>query len=203
MSFKKLNPAIKEALSHNNIETLTPFQELVLPKIKSGVSLFGIGKKGCGKTTALIISTMQKLNSEAFEDAPRALILVENKATALELKEAFLEYTYNTNLRVYTAYEEHSIDAEKDEIYYGQDIIIATPKRLMKLFLLNAINVTQLKLFVIEDAEFAIKNIFYNDVIRIPESIGKCQYIVFAEALTAKIERFQDSFMYNSQVVKV
>ncbi len=203
MSFKKLNPPIKEALLNNTIESPTPFQKLVLPKIKSGVSLFGIGKKGCGKTTALIIAAMQKLNSEAFEDAPRALILVENKATALELKDAFLEYTYNTDLRVYPAYDEHSIDAQKDEIYYGQDIIIATPKRLIKLFLLNAINVTQLKLFIIEDAEFAVKNIFYNDVIRIPESVGKCQYVVFAEAMTAKLERFQDTFMYNSQIVKV
>lgn len=203
MSFKKLNPAIKEALVNKNFENPTAFQKLVLPKVKGGADLFAIGEKGSGKTTAIILSTMQKLNSTAFEDAPRALILVENKSEALALKEAFSEFTRRTDLRVYAAYDEHSIDAQKDEIYFGQDIIIATPKRLNKLFYINSINVTQLKLFIIEDAEFAEKGIYFADVNRIPESIGKCQYLIFAKELTPKLKRFQDTFMYNSQVVKV
>jgi len=202
MSFKKLNPEIKEALINKGFEEPTLFQKRVLPKIKSGVDLYAIGEKNSGKTTAIILSTMQKLGSKAFEDAPRALILVKNKAEALKLKETFLEYTKRTDLRIYAAYEEHSIDAEKDEIYYGQDVIIATPKRLNKLFYINAINVTQLKLFVIEDAGFAEKGVYFADVNRIPESIGKCQYVIFAEKLTDKLLRFQDTFMYNAQTIK-
>ncbi|WP_452596520.1 DEAD/DEAH box helicase [Pontimicrobium sp. MEBiC01747] len=202
MSFKKLNPEIKEALINKGFEEPTSFQKKVLPKIKSGVDLYAIGEKNSGKTTAIILSTMQKLGSKAFEDAPRALILVKDKVEALKLKEAFLEFTKRTNLRIYTAYEEHSIDAEKDEIYYGQDVIIATPKRLNKLFYINAINVTQLKLFIIEDAEFAERGMYFADVNRIPESIGKCQYVIFAEKLTDKLLRFQDTFMFNAQTVK-
>ena len=202
MSFKKLNPEIKEALINKGFEVPTEFQKKALPKIKSGVNLYAIGDKNSGKTTAIIISIMQKLGSKAFEDAPRALILVKDKAEALRLKDAFLEFTKRTDLRIYTAYEEHSIDAEKDEIYYGQDVIIATPKRLNKLFYINAINVTQLKIFIIEDAEFAERGLYFADVNRIPESIGKCQYVVFAEKLTDKLLRFQDTFMYNAQTVK-
>ncbi|WP_452603305.1 DEAD/DEAH box helicase [Pontimicrobium sp. MEBiC06410] len=202
MSFKKLNPEIKEALINKGFEEPTSFQKKVLPKIKSGVDLYAIGEKNSGKTTAIILSTMQKLGSKAFEDAPRALILVKDKVEALKLKEAFLEFTKRTNLRIYTAYDEHSIDAEKDEIYYGQDVIIATPKRLNKLFYINAINVTQLKLFIIEDAEFAERGMYFADVNRIPESIGKCQYVIFAEKLTDKLLRFQDTFMFNAQTVK-
>ncbi len=203
MSFKKLNPEIKEAIENKGFKAPTDFQKAVLPKIKGGVDLYAIGKKNSGKTTAIIISTMQKLGSKAFEDAPRALILVQNKVEALKLKESFLEYTRRTDLRVYASYEEHSIDAEKDEIYYGQDIIIATPKRLNKLFHINAINVTQLKLFVIEDAEFADKGLYFADVNRIPESIGKCQYLIFAEKLSDRLLRFQETFMYNSQIVEI
>ncbi|WAC02572.1 hypothetical protein N7U66_02410 [Lacinutrix neustonica] len=70
MSLKKLNPEIKEALENNNITMLTPFQKAVLPKIKGGADLFCIGDKDAGKTTAIIIATMQKLKSQAFEDAP-------------------------------------------------------------------------------------------------------------------------------------
>ncbi|MDX1271835.1 DEAD/DEAH box helicase [Bizionia paragorgiae] len=203
MSFKKLNPEIKDALITNDIEAPTSFQKLILPKIKSGIDIYGIGKKGVGKTTAMIIGTMQMLGSKAFEDAPRALILVEDKQAALNLQAAFLEFTSRTDLRIYTAYEEHDLEKQKEEIYYGQDIVIATPKRLNKLFFLNAINVTQLKLFIIEDAEFAIKAKYYNDVIRVPESLEKCQFLIFAEELYPKLQRLDDLFMFNAMTIKV
>ncbi|SDZ94581.1 DEAD/DEAH box helicase [Bizionia paragorgiae] len=203
MSFKKLNPEIKDALITNDIEAPTSFQKLFLPKIKSGIDIYGIGKKGVGKTTAMIIGTMQMLGSKAFEDAPRALILVEDKQAALDLQAAFLEFTSRTDLRIYTAYEEHDLEKQKEEIYYGQDIVIATPKRLNKLFFLNAINVTQLKLFIIEDAEFAIKAKYYNDVIRVPESLEKCQFLIFAEELYPKLQRLDDLFMFNAMTIKV
>ncbi|MGB1312715.1 DEAD/DEAH box helicase [Bizionia paragorgiae] len=203
MSFKKLNPEIKDALITNDIEAPTSFQKLILPKIKSGIDIYGIGKKGVGKTTAMIIGTMQMLGSKAFEDAPRALILVEDKQAALDLQAAFLEFTSRTDLRIYTAYEEHDLEKQKEEIYYGQDIVIATPKRLNKLFFLNAINVTQLKLFIIEDAEFAIKAKYYNDVIRVPESLEKCQFLIFAEELYPKLQRLDDLFMFNAMTIKV
>lgn len=202
MSFKKLNPEIKEALITNAIETPMSFQKRILPKIKSGSDIYGIAKKGAGKTTAMIIGTMQMLGSEAFEDAPRALILVENKQAALDLQAAFLTFTRRTDLRVYAAYEEHDIDTQKEDIYIGQDIVICTPKRLNKLFFLNAINVTQLKLFIIEDAEFAIKGKYYNDAIRVPESIEKCQFLIFAEELYPKLKRLDDLFMFNAITIK-
>ncbi|TYB73113.1 DEAD/DEAH box helicase [Bizionia saleffrena] len=202
MSFKKLNPEIKEALITNEIETPTSFQKRLLPKIKSGIDIYGIGKKGAGKTTAMIIGTMQILGSRSFEDAPRALILVKDKQAAIDLKDAFLEFTRRTDLRIYTAYEEHDIDTEKEDIYIGQDIVIVTPKRLNKLFFLNAINVTQLKLFVIEDAEFVIKAKYYNDVIRVPESIEKCQFLILAEELYPKLKRLDDLFMANAITIK-
>ncbi|WP_044398064.1 DEAD/DEAH box helicase [Lacinutrix sp. Hel_I_90] len=202
MSLKKLNTEIKEALDNNNITLLTPFQKAVLPKIKGGADLFCIGDKGCGKTTAIIIATMQKLNSQAFEDAPRALIIVENKAEALRLKEEFTKFCKRTDLRVYTAYEEQTLDQQKEEIYYGQDILIATPKRLNRLFLLNSVNVSQLKLFIIEDAVFAEKGMHFADVNRIPESMEKCQYLIFAEKLTPRLKRFEDTFMFNAQIIK-
>ena len=102
MSFKKLNPEILEALETNNFEVPTAFQKQILPIVKGGANVFCIGNKGCGKTTTLIISVMQKLKSKPEGGAPRALILVETKAEALKLKEAFEKFTKRTGLRIYT-----------------------------------------------------------------------------------------------------
>jgi len=56
-------------------------------------------------------------------------------------------------------------------------------------------------LFIVEDAAFLIRNSAYNDVVRIPQSIPKCQYLVFADRMDPKIERLKDTFMEYSQVI--
>ncbi|WP_055445836.1 DEAD/DEAH box helicase [Lacinutrix mariniflava] len=203
MSFKKLNPEILEALEINNFEAPTPLQKKALPVIKGGANVFCIGSKGCGKTTTIIISVLQKLKCQAEGDAPRALILVETKAQALKLKEEFEKFIKPRTLRVYTAYDEQTLDQQREEIYYGQDILIATPKRLNKLYLMNSLDLSQLKLYIIEDAEFAEKGLYFAAINRIPESIDKCQYLVFSEKLSPRLKRFEETFMFRAQVVKV
>ncbi len=203
MAFKKMNSELLEVLERNNITEPNLFQKAVLPKIKGGANVFCIGEKDCGKTIALIIATIQKLENKAIGDAPRAIILVETKAEALNLKEKFDLFTKQTGLRIYTAYNEQTLDQQREEVYYGQDILIATPKRLNKLYLMNSLDLSQLKLYIIEDAEFAEKGVYFADVNRIPESINKCQYLVFAKKLTPRLKRLEDTFMYNGIVVKV
>lgn len=202
MSFKKLNTPLKEAIERLGYESPTPFQKKVLPKIKSGADLYLLAPKNSGKTTAMIISVIQKLNSEAFEDSPRALIYVKDKEAALALEQKFREFTREMDLRIYCAYEEQNIDDQKDDIYYGVDIVIATPKRLGKLFSMTGIHLGQLQLFILEDAEFLSKSSQFNDVVRIPLSIDKCQYLVFGEKMEPKMERLQDMFMERARVIK-
>ncbi len=203
MSFKKLNPPLKEALDQLGYEGPTPLQKKILPKIKSGADLYALAPAGSGKTTALIISVLQKLDSKAFEDSPRALIYVKDKESALELERRFSEFTGEMDLRIYCAYEEQNIDDQKDDIYYGVDIVIATPKRLGKLFSMTGIHLGQLQLFILEDAEFLSKISNFNDVVRIPLSISKCQYLIFAEKMEPKMERLQDMFMERAHIVKL
>ena len=203
MSFKKLHHLLKDTLEYLEMESPTTFQKLVLPRIKSGANIYGIAPEGAGKTTALIISTIHILKAEAFEDAPRALIIVKDKEAALELEEEFRRYLKNTDLRIFSAYDQPDLDTQKGEIYEGVDIVISTPNKIFRLFKATGINVTQLKLFAVDDAEFLSGNKYYNDLVRIPEHISKCQYLIFSSAMNAKIERFQDSFMAHSEIVEV
>ena len=203
MSFKKLIEPLKNTLENLQFEAPLDFQKVFLPKIKSGSNVFGIAPERSGKTTTLILSVIQKLNGKAFEDVPRAIIVVKNKQDALALRNKFNVFTRHTDLRVYCAYEEQNIEAQRDEIYVGVDVIIATPKRLNKLFLLNSISFSLLKMFIVEDAEFTTISNNFQDINRISESINKCQYVIFAKTFDAKIKRFQETFMYNSQVVEI
>jgi len=203
MPFRKLNEPLKEVLESKGFKEPLPFQKKILSKIKSGANLFGIAPEGSGKTTSIIISTIQKLGSEAFEDAPRALIFVKDKEAALELEQKFKEYTRRMDLRVFAAFDEPNMETQKGEIYSGVDIVIATTKRLNQLFLHSGINLSQLQLFIVEDAGFLIRNKAFIDLIRIPESINKCQYLVFSDKYDAKIERLKESFMAHSQLIEL
>ncbi|MFS4483324.1 DEAD/DEAH box helicase [Hyunsoonleella sp. 2307UL5-6] len=203
MPFKKLITPLKAILEHKGFNTPLPLQKKILSKIKGGASMFVIAPKGSGKTTSIVISVIQKLKGTAFEDAPRALIFVKNKQAALDLELEFNAFKKGNDLRVYCAYDEKPIDTQRDEIYEGTDIVIATPKRLNKIFFLNGINLNKLQLCIIEDAEFLFGNNNLAEVTRTPESISKCQYLVFAEKFDKRFERWQDTFMYNAQVVKL
>ena len=202
MSFKKLIEPLRDILEYRGIEEPLAFQKKILSKIKGGANIFAVAPKGSGKTTSLVLSAIQKLKGEALGDAPRVLVFVKDKKAALELELEFIAFTKGTDLRVYCAYEEKSIDDQRDEIYYGTDIVIATPKRLSKIYFRNGINLNKLQMFIVEDAEFLFGSSSLSKVARIPESLGKCQYLIFTEKFDKRFETWQDRFMYNSQVIK-
>ena len=202
MSFKKLHPLLKESLEHLGFENSNAFQKKLLPTLKGGANAYVIAPRGSGKTTALIIATIHKLKAAAFEDSPRAIIVVKDKGDAIALKEEFERFIKNTDLRIYTLYDEYDIEKQKTEIYPGQDIIIATPARLSKLYFLNGIHLGEVQLFAIEDADYLGRNNAYNHILRLSESISKCQFVIIAEDINSKIKNYENSFMSNAHFVK-
>ncbi len=203
MAFRKLHPALKEIITLLNIETPTPFQQIGIKKIKSGANVYGIAPKDSGKTTSLIISILQKLQCAPEGNAPRAVIIVENKEKAIALHTKFVEFTRYMGIRVYMGYEKLHIDVQKSEIFMGVDVLITTPKNIYQLFLSNGVSLSQLKIFAISEADFLIQRGDLMAITSLSESIKKCQYVVFAEKMSPKLERLQDYFMINSAKVIV
>ncbi|TLP79150.1 DEAD/DEAH box helicase [Maribacter sp. ACAM166] len=202
MSFKKLHPDLLEALERFSIENPTPFQKSSIPIIKSGSNVYCTAPKDSGKTTTLILTTLQKLKCEAVGNAPRAVVIVENKENALELYDAFLAYTKYTEVRVYVGYKELHIDIQKSEIFEGIDILITTPTNLHKLFLLNGVSTSQLLLCSIDDGVFLKQKSEYNAMISITQSIIKCQYVLYSESLHPMLKRFEEHFMERARFIQ-
>jgi superfamily II DNA/RNA helicase len=201
MPFKKLHSHIKEMLTHLEITTPTPFQCSSIPVIKSGANVFCTASKDSGKTTTLILTTSQKLKCEASGNAPRAIVLVENKEKAIALYETFLAYTKHNSLRVYLGHDDVHIDLQKSEIFEGVDILISTPKTMNKLFLSNGVSASQLKIFSIDDAEFLVQHSAYVALLAVTLSIKKCQYVLYSEKMHPKLKRFESYFMEYSKTV--
>ena len=203
MPFKKLHSDIREKLDDLEIITPTPFQSQCIPVIKSGTNLFCTAPKDSGKTTTLILTTLQKLKCQAIGNAPRAVVLVENREKALELYDAFIKHTKFNSLRVYASYEQLHIDMQKSEIFEGIDILISTPKTMYKLMSLNGVSTSQLKIFSIDDAEFLVQKSSYTAVMSITQSINKCQFVLYSEKMHPILKRFKSYFMEYSKIVTI
>ncbi|MCK5815040.1 MAG: DEAD/DEAH box helicase [Flavobacteriaceae bacterium] len=203
MPFKKLHTDIQEKLADLKIITPTAFQSLSIPVIKSGANVFCTAKEDSGKTTTLLLTTLQKLKFEAVGSAPRALVLVENKEKAMELYDGFSAYTRYNSLRVYFAEEKVHIDLHKSEIFEGVDILISTPKGMSILFLNNAVNTSQVKIFSIDDAEFLTLKSAYTALMSITQSLNKCQFVLYSEKMHPILKRLKSNFMEFSKTVSI
>lgn len=201
MSFQKLNAELVEKMTELGITTPTPLQTVFIPKMKSGAHLFVIAPDEAGKTEALIMAVLHKLKMKPKGDNPVALIFAKDKNAVLDLVERFKKYTYGTELRVRTAYDERIINHEKDEIYAGADVVIGTPSRMTKLYFLNGINLNELELIAVHKAEFLVGSPFHTDIDRIAQSV-KAQHIVFAKAPNKYFDRLDELFMQRAQVIQ-
>ncbi len=199
---EKLIKPLVLALTEANIETPTELQAKSLGKLNGGQDLFGVGAKGIGKTTLAVITTINKLKEE-FEDAPRALIIVANKETAIAMKEQFQLLGKDTSLRYSLAIEGVKIEKQFEEIYFGTDVVIGTTKRVMEIYFKQSLNLNKLKLFILDDAETQIKDALQGDIDRLVQSLPKCQHLVFTNELNAKIEKLTSKLMVNPFIVEV
>jgi superfamily II DNA/RNA helicase len=203
MPFKKLHPIIKEFLENQEVKTPTLFQKASIPVIKSGANIYCTGPANSGKTTTLILTTMQKLKCEEMGTAPRAIVLVGDNEKALQLYETFLKFTRPTSLRVYFGDEKLHVDLLKSEIFEGVDILISTPKNLNKLLLAEGINTTQVKIFSIDDADFLVQKSSSADLISVTQSIQKCQFVMYSEKMHPTLKRFESYFMGHYKTVAI
>ena len=203
MPFKKLHPYLQEKLAAQDMSTPTAFESKAIPVIKSGANTYCTPPASSGKTTSLILTTLQRLKFKAVGKAPRAVVLVENKEKALELYDEFLVYTMHTPVRVYVGHEQLHVDVQKSEIFMGIDVLISTPKAMNKLFLMEGVPVSQLKIFSVDDAEFLVQQSAYTALLSITQSIKKCQYVLYAEELKPKLKRFEEYFMEYARKVQI
>lgn len=202
MFLEKINKQLSAAILEAGYEEPKELQQKSFSKIKSGGDAIFIGPVNSGKTSSIVISTIQKLNY-AVEDAPRALILVADKERALAMKEQFMLLGRNTDLRVIPVFEEGSMDNIKDAVYQGADVVVGTAKSLNKLYTTTGLNLNKLKMFVIDDASLILKHELQAQISRLSESIPKCQHLLFTEVLTERMEKHADTYMKAPVIVEV
>ena len=87
MQLKKINPLLQEALIENGLTEANEMQQETFSTIKSGADVVVQSPEGSGKTTAIVLNVIQRLE-KSFGESTRALIIVETKERVLEMEES-------------------------------------------------------------------------------------------------------------------
>lgn len=201
MKLKKLIPELASGIINAEYDKAPrAIQSLSIPKIKSGSDLYIIAPKDAGKTTALAIGVIQQLK-KPFEEAPRAILMVNSKDKAFALEEEIQRLSKGLKLRTMVVFDEGIIQYQKDMIYEGVDIVIGTPLRLNELLSITGIPLTKVKLFAIDDTDMLTLN-QYAMIYRIADNVERAQYILLANEWKPNFERITDRIMKGDMIIE-
>lgn len=210
MTFDQLNlqePLLK-ALKETGYSSPTPIQEQSIPVVLQQKDLLGVAQTGTGKTAAFAIPVLQLLNGQQpAQRGPRpirALILTPTRELAIQIEESFKAYGTYTRLNQLVIFGGVSQNNQVNALRNGVDILIATPGRLLDLINQGFINLQQLQLFVLDEADRMLDMGFIHDVKRIITRIPlKRQTLFFSATMPPEIAGLANTILKSPVKVEV
>lgn len=193
----KLSKALVASMTDAGFLTPKEIQLKTMSRILGGQDVVVVGPEGSGKTTTYVLAALMKLKY-AFEEAPRALILVPDADHVAQVLDQFKLLNRNKTFRILGIDSTGSIETQMNEITDGVDIIVAVPDRARALYLKLALNTNKIQLFIVDNAELIVKKGLQLPVVELANSAYKSQHVVFTEVLHEKLNLMISPFMKDS-----
>jgi ATP-dependent RNA helicase RhlE len=157
-SFEELNllPNIKQALREEKYELPTPIQAQTIPSALDGRDILGNAQTGTGKTAAFALPILHRLAQQprkAHPNRPLALVLAPTRELAIQIEESFTAYGRHLRLRHVLVYGGVTQGNQVRALQRGAHVLIATPGRLLDLMDQGYIDLSQLEVFVLDEAD--------------------------------------------------
>lgn len=209
-SFKdlKVNVSILDALEKLGYQNPTPIQEQAIPVVLAGKDLLGCAQTGTGKTAAFAIPILQLLSNNApsrpKEKSIRTLILTPTRELAIQIGESFRDYGVHLKLKHTVIFGGVNQFSQVNEIRQGVDILIATPGRLLDLMQQHLVNIGQIEILVLDEADRMLDMGFIHDVKRVLKVVPEQRQTLFFSATMPKtIQSLADSILQHPVKVEV
>lgn len=202
MNNVKLQSEVIEALQNHGIEEATPAEKKLLSAIKSGAHVAAHVPESL-RTHALLAALVVHKLKHSYEDVARALFIVRTKEEVLALEETFEWMGKHTDLRVWTAFEGPDILKQKDNIYFGADVVIGTATRLNALLGIEGLNSAGMKIMIVPEGYSSISTQHKALIHRISDSLPPCQKVICYNKQSDRIDRYVDEFMYPCKTLKL
>lgn len=199
MTFAELNintPLIN-AIEDLGYVNPTPIQIKSFPAVMSGKDLVGVAQTGTGKTFAYMLPILRQL-TYSTQKKPRILIVVPTRELVLQVVNEIKKLCTYMTVRIEGVYGGANINTQKQLIHKGLDILVATPGRLMDLYMTGILRFKDIQKLVIDEVDEMLKQGFNKQIEAIMEVLpSKRQNLMFSATLTQEVEALIDNFFYN------
>ena len=208
MTFNELNLSapVLRAVAQAGYESPSPIQAAAIPPVLAGRDLMGCAQTGTGKTAAFALPMLDRLTASAprKKGAIRALILTPTRELALQIGESFEAYGKYLTLRSTVIFGGVGQAPQVAALKKGVDILIACPGRLNDLVGQGLLDLSNIEIFVLDEADRMLDMGFVHDVKKVIAKLPRQrQNLMFSATMPKEIEQLAAGILHDPAFIKV
>jgi ATP-dependent RNA helicase RhlE len=199
---------LQRALSDQGYEVPTPIQAQSIPHLISGRDLLGVAQTGTGKTAAFVLPILQSLTTALIghpkPGRPRALILAPTRELAIQIGDSVQIYGKYLSINSTTIFGGVSQGKQVAALGRGVDIVVATPGRLLDLMNQKKLNLSDIQIYVLDEADRMLDMGFIHDVKKITKQVPKQrQTLLFSATMPTAVATLANGLLVNPIKIEV
>lgn len=208
MKFKELSLSseILRAIDVMGHSQATQIQQQAIPFILKRLDVIGCAQTGTGKTGAFTIPILEVLNQskKSQKNAIKALVLAPTRELAIQIDESFKMYGKFMPLKHTAIFGGVSQVNQVKVLKKGIDILIATPGRLLDLIHQSHVDLSNIEILVLDEADHMLDMGFVHDIKKILKFLPKKkQALLFSATMPAEIKKFASSILNQPKEISV
>lgn len=207
MSFEKLNLSqpILNALHKCGYTKPTPIQQQAIPRVLAGKDVIATAQTGTGKTAAFVLPILQYLLSSPKQALPRVLILTPTRELANQITDAVTKYGTQSAVKVVSILGGMPYQTQLRQLSRPVDILVATPGRLLDYINRNSVNLSSVRMLVLDEADRMLDMGFIDDVKRIAQCVtaSKRQTLLFTATLNQRVIKLAQGLLRSPEQITV
>src|SRR3990172_3234594 len=191
MDFKKfhLNAAVDEGVTSAGYVTPTPIQTQAIPAVMQGRDVMGLAQTGTGKTAAFALPILHRL-MQGNHGHVRALIIAPTRELAEQIHVSIGDLGSQARLKSVTIYGGVGVNPQIEKLKRGVEIVVACPGRLLDHINQKTINLSQVEVLVLDEADHMFDMGFLPDIRKILGHLPrKRQTLLFSATMPEEIRR--------------
>jgi len=196
---------ILKMLGEIGYEKPTAIQEIAIPKILDGRDIVASAQTGTGKTGAFLLPALHALVKSPKQNHPRVLILAPTRELAMQIAQEAEKFSKHlSQIKTVCIYGGVPYPPQKRALSRPYDILVATPGRLMDHMDRGLINLTHVKILVLDEADRMLDMGFLEPVEMIAKAIGKNrQTLLFSATIDKKILQISQKLQRNPEEIRI
>ncbi|MFT4660641.1 MAG: ATP-dependent RNA helicase RhlE, partial [Patiriisocius sp.] len=201
MTFKELgliDPLLK-AVAKKGYSEPSPIQEKAIPRVLEGKDVLASAQTGTGKTAGFTLPILQLLSAKKLSKRPvRCLILTPTRELAAQVYENIREYSEFLDLRSTVIFGGVNANPQKRNLRNGVDILVATPGRLLDLHDQKIFSLSQVEIFVLDEADRMLDMGFVRDINKVMALMPKKrQNLLFSATFSKDIRKLAKEILFQ------